>query len=65
MNKNLTIKEVAVRLGVSRDTVERWVKAGKIKVHRKGIFPGKTSPIIISAEELDKLLKRMNEQAKS
>ena len=62
MKKELTTKQVAEILGVSHDTVTRWVKLGKVKGTRKGPFPGRTSPILISAEELDRVKKLMNKK---
>jgi excisionase family DNA binding protein len=63
MKPNITIKQFADALNVSRDTVERWVKAGKVKGSRKGPFPGRTSPILISASELDRVKKLQNAKA--
>jgi excisionase family DNA binding protein len=65
MEKELNTKQVADRLGVSRDAVERWIKLGKLKAYKKGVFPGRTSPFMISESEIKKLEKRMNEQAKT
>lgn len=62
MKKILTTAQFADALGVSRDTVERWVKAGKVKGSRKGPFPGRTSPILIPAEELERVKKLMNKK---
>lgn len=63
MKKTLSTVEFADALSVSRDTVERWVKAGKVKGFRKGPFIGKTSPILIPAEELERLKKLAKKQA--
>jgi excisionase family DNA binding protein len=63
MVKELTTKEAAARLGVSHDTITRWVKQGKIKARRAGVFLVKTSPIVIPESEIVKLEKRLNEQA--
>jgi excisionase family DNA binding protein len=57
MKQTLTTVQFAAALGVSRDTVERWVKLGKVKGQRKSPFPGKTSPIVISAAELERVKK--------
>lgn len=62
MKNDVTIKQAAEVLGVSHDTVTRWVKLGKVKGSRKGPFPGRTSPILISAEELDRVKKLMNKK---
>jgi len=59
MIKKLTTYEFADALGVSRDTVERWVKLGKVKGQKKGPFPGKTSPIVIPVSELARVKKLM------
>jgi len=64
MKQTLTIVQFANALGVSRDTVERWVKTGKVNGQRKSPFPGKTSPFIIPASELERVKKLQNEQAK-
>lgn len=53
----LTTKQIAELLSVSHDTIARWVKLGKIKARRKGIFPGKTSPILIPKSEVARLKK--------
>jgi excisionase family DNA binding protein len=36
MNKLLKVPEVAKRLGISKRTVWRWIKDGKLKVYRLG-----------------------------
>lgn len=59
MNKQLTIKEAAEILGVSHDTVTRWVKTGKVKGTKKGPFPGRTSPILIPDSEIKRVKKLM------
>lgn len=63
MTKTLTSREVADALGVSRDSVERWVKAGKVKGTRKGPFPGRTSPFLIPASEVERVKKLMQKNA--
>lgn len=63
MKQNLTTVQFADALGVSRDTVERWVKTGKVKGTRKGPFPGKTSPFLIPVEELERVKKLMQVKA--
>jgi transposase len=60
MTKTLTTREFADAFGVSRDLVEKWVKLGKVKGQKKGPFPGKTSPIMIPASELERVKKMMN-----
>jgi len=55
--KNISTREFADALGVSRDTVERWVKFGKVKGQKAGPFPGKTSSILIPASELERVKK--------
>jgi excisionase family DNA binding protein len=64
MSNLYTIKQVAASLGVSHDTVTRWVKSGKVKAVKKTIFAGKTSPIFISSAEVDRLKKLQNESSK-
>jgi excisionase family DNA binding protein len=60
-----TTKEFANALGVSHDTVARWVKLGKVKGFKLGPFPGKTSPILIPAEEVKRVKKLQNDTPKS
>jgi len=59
MKNELTTKQFANALGVSHDTVNRWVKAGKVKAIRRGVFIGKTSPFLILAAELERVKKLM------
>lgn len=63
MAEEVTTKQAAKVLGVSHDTIARWVKSGKIKARRKGLFPGKTSPILIPMSELARLKKLMGGKA--
>lgn len=63
MKNDVTIKQAAEVLGVSHDTVTRWVKLGKVKGFRKSPFPGRTTPILIPAEELERLKKLAKKQA--
>lgn len=63
MKEELTVKEFAKALGVSHDTVTRWVKAEKIKGYRRGWLIGKTTPIVIPASELTRLLKLQKKSA--
>ena len=55
----MTIPEFAEELNVSRQTVTRWVQAGKVKGKKKGPFPGKTSPVLIPVSELERVKKLM------
>jgi excisionase family DNA binding protein len=64
MTKQLTTKEAAEILGVSHDTITRWVKIGKMKGTRKGPFIGRTSPILIPLAEVERVKKLQNDQAK-
>jgi excisionase family DNA binding protein len=57
MKKKYTVKEVAEILGVSHDAVTKWVKSGKVVGNKDGILPGRTSPILIPAEEVARLKK--------
>ncbi len=59
----ITVPEFAKRLGVARNTVSEWVKSGKVKGKKKGPFPGKTSPILIPASELERVKKLMSGEA--
>ena len=63
MNKNYTIREFADELKVSHDTVTRWVRSGKVKGSKVGLFPGKTTPISIPGSELVRLKKMMDGKA--
>lgn len=63
-NDTLTIPEFAEKLNVSRFTVQKWVTSGKVKGTKKGPFPGRTSPILIPASELDRVLKLIEEAQK-
>ena len=54
---DLTIPQFAKAMHVSRITVSRWVKSGKVKAYKKGPFPGRTSPILIPASELERVKK--------
>ena len=59
--KIITVPEFADAIGVARNTVTRWVQAGLVKGVKKGPFPGKRSPILIPASELERVLKLMKE----
>jgi excisionase family DNA binding protein len=65
MADKYTIREVAELLGVSHDTVTRWVKSGKVEGVRRGPFPGKTTPILISASEVKRVQKLIEAPAGS
>jgi len=64
MTKSYTIREVAAMLNVSHDAVTKWVKSGKVKGKKEGLLPGRTSPIMIPAEEVKRLKKARDEQTK-
>lgn len=64
MAKHLTTSQFADALGVSRDTVERMIKMGKIKAAKKNPIAGRTSPLLIPDTELVRVKKLQNEQAK-
>ncbi len=53
----ITIQEFADAIGVDRTTVTRWVQSGKVKGKKQGPFPGRTSPILISRSELERVKK--------
>ncbi len=55
MDNKYTIKQVAAMFDVSHDTVTRWVKSGKVKGKKESPFHGKTTPIFISAAEVERL----------
>jgi excisionase family DNA binding protein len=55
----VTVTEFAEQVGVDRNTVTDWVRAGKVKGIKKGPFPGKTTPISIPRSELERVLKLM------
>ena len=57
----ITVQEFADEIGVARNTVSRWVQAGKVKGIKKGPFPGKTSPILIPISELERVKKLMED----
>jgi len=65
MTKTISTREFADALGVSRDTVERWVKFGKVKGQKSGPFPGKTSSILIPVSELERVKKLVNNAPKN
>lgn len=51
MNQMMTIAEFAERAQVSRDTIERMIKLGKLKAERKNPIAGRTSPLLIPISE--------------
>jgi transposase len=65
MENNLRVREVAEQLGVSHDTVTRWIKAGKIKALPRTIFDGETSPIFISVKEFQRVQKLLEAPART
>jgi excisionase family DNA binding protein len=48
-------------LGVSRDTIERMIKQGKLKATRKNPLAGKTSALLIPASEVERVKKLMKQ----
>jgi excisionase family DNA binding protein len=65
MNNELTIREFAEAVGVSHDTVTRWVKAKKVEGKKSGVFPGKTNAILIPRSELTRVEKLLKARAGS
>lgn len=57
MTDYLTIPKVAEALGVSRATVQRLIKQGKIKAVKANPLAGLTSPYLIPTSELARILK--------
>ena len=57
----MTIPMFAEKVGVSRNTVSRWVQSGKVKGFKKDPFNGRTSPVFIPVSELERVLKLMKE----
>lgn len=57
MTTEYTVKQVADALGVSHNTVSRWINLGLIQARQHGLFPGKTSKFFISQKEFDRLKK--------
>lgn len=60
MKNTYTTSEFAIVLGLSRDTIERMIKSGKIKAAKRNPFGGKTSPLMIPASELARAKKMRN-----
>ncbi len=67
MKAELTTKQLAERWGVSHDSIVRWIRKGKIKARRGGLFVGLTSPFLIPISEVERVerdrLKRENTKA--
>jgi len=59
-----TVPIFANKVGVSRNTVTRWVRLGLVKAIKQGPFPGKTSPMLIPASELERVLKLKADESK-
>ena len=55
LNEYLTVAEAAVVLGVSKDTLRRWDKAGKLKARRHPM----THYRLYLKTELEKLLRSL------
>jgi predicted site-specific integrase-resolvase len=66
MSKNdlMTVPEFAKALGVRRETVTRWVQAGKVKGFKKDPFQARTAPVFIPRSELVRVKKQMDQQEK-
>jgi len=64
MKQTVTTVQFAEMLGVSRDTIERMIKLGKLKAVRKNPLAGRTSPLLIPASEVERVKRLQNEQAK-
>jgi len=57
----MTVPMFAKKVGVTRQTVARWVQSGKVKGFKKDPFQGRTSPVFIPISELERVLKLMAE----
>jgi len=57
----MTVPMFAKKVGVTRQTVARWVQSGKVKGFKKDPFNGRTSPVFIPITELERVLKLMEE----
>jgi len=64
MKQTVTTVQFAEMLGVSRDTIERMIKLGKLKAVRKNPLAGRTSPLLIPVSELERAKKLQNDQTK-
>ena len=63
-NDTVTLLEFADEIGVSRETVARWVRLGKIKGFKKNPFQAKTAPVFIPKSELERVKKLIDEAQK-
>lgn len=61
----ITVPEFAEQIGVTRFTVTKWVKSGKVKGIKQGPFTGRTSPILIPVSELERVKKLMEGDTES
>jgi excisionase family DNA binding protein len=61
MTKTVSTTQFAEMLGVSRDTIERMIKQGKLKATRKNPLAGKTSALLIPASEVERVKKLMKQ----
>jgi excisionase family DNA binding protein len=48
-------------LSVSRDTIERMIKLGKLKATRKNPLAGKSSAFLIPVSEVDRVKKLLKQ----
>ena len=55
----VTVPMFAEKVGVTRETVTRWVQSGKVRGFKKDPFNGRTSPVFIPVSELERVLKLM------
>ena len=62
-NDTVTVPEFAEKVGVSRETVSRWVRLGKVKGFKKDPFQAETAPVFIPVSELERVLKLMEKHA--
>jgi len=60
----MTVPEFAAEIGMARNTVTRWVQAGKIKGFKKDPFQARTSPVFIPRSELERVKKLIEQQEK-
>jgi excisionase family DNA binding protein len=57
MIKTVSVSQFAQMLGVSRDTIERMIKLGRLKAMRKNPLAGKTSSLLIPVSEVERVKK--------
>lgn len=57
MSQDYTVKQVADALGVSHNTVSRWINLGLVSAYQRSVFPAKNSPYYISKIEFERLKK--------